>query len=982
MSNPTPDEASFILQVSATETDGQTWETVRQWALTNGYDIGAANGRGRLPVHQVTWYDAVKWCNARSERSGVDPVYFTDENHQHVYRTGQRDLSPAHVAWSGRGFRLPTEREWEFACRAGTTSRYYWGTFERTHPINRSYAASHQWGYDEVNGNPLPVAGRKPNAFGLYDMSGNVDEWCWDWWNGRGQPDAEEPLGPRSGFARILKGGGFGMDRTFASADRHVTAPGYRSLDAGFRIVTRHPDPPSLPPETEERRIRPASAPVSEPAAIAIFDLLKPDDPRLDEAWLSLRQGDAEKALSAWRDVFLASVTAAPLQTRPLPDGGDAVRRWRAWHRKGEPMQFFGPGQPRHRNWLGDARELAGAAAADLDGDAIDIWSWMISEYATRHKRQFDALTIPERQQPTVEGGADPAWFERSIGMGGGQGLRWLDMLHDLLRAQPAIADRIPPDALAHLARMIVEDDIPLGLVDSRSPIPNQFIGNAIGLMMQACILDMFRDAGGWEAAGILRMEQALQSHMPDGANLEASLNYTWGVVDKIDAVLPFYASRSIRPPWMDQAEDVRDGVIRMYTALLMPNGAIPSIGNLAYSPARASRRFLTWDRVHSLPDLHAAVNAVYRNSGDGPGMTSTALPYAGYYVMRNGWKQTHDYLLLQAGRPGAGHAHADSNAIHLYADGRHWLIDGGPASYGPGPLPDHQKSEYLAFNRLLRSSRAANTVVVDDRSQVLQGKADPLVPYTEPAPNRWYAGIDVDYAEGVFDGIYRDDTEEGVPAVHYRQVLYLKPMQAWAVIDTVIGGESAEQLWHLPPPCPDGVNDALCPGIAAENVLIDSTARTVRVRDHLNRQLTLRHAGSARPHYRTRFGETEPLRGWSAIDGTKERLPTVQISAAWPTGVPLVTLIATGDGGELEETTTGEELELVWQRRGFRCNLRIQAAESTRPHLRLELTGQGVRTEAVLPPSGNGHIIREEQGIRKTGVIAIPSGADQEPSS
>ena len=195
----------------------ELWREIRNWGLANGYaDMPLGQGEGaRHPVHSIDWYAAVKWCNARSEKEGLLPVYYTDASH----RTMDLDLQNDFVLWTANGYRLPTEAEWEKAARGGLVANQYpsgqgmtgsdsnyngsGDPFETgTTPVG--FYDSQQWTSYIIN---------RANGFGLYDMGGNISEMCWDWldagWYSTADAVIPDSRGPQGGNVRVARGGAF-----------------------------------------------------------------------------------------------------------------------------------------------------------------------------------------------------------------------------------------------------------------------------------------------------------------------------------------------------------------------------------------------------------------------------------------------------------------------------------------------------------------------------------------------------------------------------------------------------------------------------------------------------------------------------------------------------------------------------------------------------------------------------------------------------
>jgi len=216
----------------STSVTGTQWESVRVWAAGNSYsDLPEGESKAEIhPVHSMTWYAAVKWCNARSEMENLTPCYTVDGGQ--IYRTGDRDDVVCN--WNANGYRLPTQPEWEMAARAGQSSLYPWGnTISHNQANYVAYSSDGTTNYysDDLASRPdgadntlfhpdydsglepytSPVGSFPANGYGLHDLVGNVWQWCWDW-EGAETPSGTDPRGPATGSYRVLRGGSWKHD--------------------------------------------------------------------------------------------------------------------------------------------------------------------------------------------------------------------------------------------------------------------------------------------------------------------------------------------------------------------------------------------------------------------------------------------------------------------------------------------------------------------------------------------------------------------------------------------------------------------------------------------------------------------------------------------------------------------------------------------------------------------------------------------------
>ncbi|MCL2210864.1 MAG: formylglycine-generating enzyme family protein [Treponema sp.] len=202
--------------------------TQKEFHEITGFNNSTFKG-DKLPVDMVSWFEAVEYCNALSKKERLKPAY---------------EISKEEVIWdrSANGYRLPTEAEWEYASRAGTVTPFFTGNNITTSQAN--YDGNWPYGDNprgEYRRKFIDVGSFSPNQWGIYDMQGNVWEWCWDWFGSYGEKDQENPAGVSGGSTRVQRGGSWGSTgKELRSAFRRSYYPNERVISAGFRVARNY----------------------------------------------------------------------------------------------------------------------------------------------------------------------------------------------------------------------------------------------------------------------------------------------------------------------------------------------------------------------------------------------------------------------------------------------------------------------------------------------------------------------------------------------------------------------------------------------------------------------------------------------------------------------------------------------------------------------------------------------------------------------
>ena len=854
----------------------EQWDAISLWALAHGYsDLPEGKNLGKQPVGNITWFDALKFCNAASELAGLQPVYRLADGS--VYRTGRCE-HPILYSGAQTGYRLPTSEEWEIACRAGTDTLYYWGD-----SIDPDYA----WFSvgDSENLTTRPVGLLKPNAYGLFDMSGNAYEWCFD--------TIRDHL-------RVLRGGSVALDSVITSSFVTFTGPDYFCFETSLRPVSETlsaPDFENLAQQSGhwgETRTQPLRLPDrnDQPLALRLAAALGNTKPAQKIRAL-VDNGQYSQALEAYKtrlDEILSTEKnhlPAYLIDRSRPE---SVRKTMEqftsdspWH--GEAHQCDTPSPLTAAFWYSETKEEV----------YFTQFLVILESLVTRQKAEYDVLEDRLLNAKQIVPQAWK-WF-----MGFDNSTQALTVLMSLILLHDhGVFDRIPAKLLAQTSLFLLQDSLYTMLKDGRANVPNQKT-HVMEILFQ--LSKNHPDFLWYDMIKTLATEQ-LQSLFdriiyPDGTCLEQAFNYNGGVVRNFKDLRRDFPEI----PLADSTELLVRNLSRMLEVTRIPASGHPAVGTTGFltppdlrDPAvlqeyRETKLYPNHSDEESFfpwPDRDRMLQCMMGDLSDPPKFTSVYFPYNAQAVLRDGFAWDDQYFFFYAPRKGSGHSVENVNEIFFFDYGRPMLINAGACSYGfRNHMDDDQVEIMPQLDHYQHNSYGRNTVLVDGTSQSRLKEGDSCVfeKYPTAAGNKFYHGVNFLYVEGNYqDGYYSSDTVH-----HQREIFYYKPSGIFFILDNLTDDRphTYTQNWGFMPQIPlrysmeqTGANQAW--GFADNEIRMDENTSRIFTSQVGAPNIFLYQFSNFPLRYTRNRGELNPAQGWISPEIGGRRLPKTDIHTHW----------------------------------------------------------------------------------------------------
>ncbi len=996
----------------------KVWRKLYSWAVDRGYELSPGSSEeDNTPVYNISWYDAVKFCNALSEYANREPVYYTDETKTGVYRKGKLDLDASCVKWESNGYRLPTEAEWEYACRAGTDTVYFWGD-----DLESPERYEHCYENACVNGrgvSVMPVAQLKPNPWGFHDISGNALEWCWDWYGEYDPQKLNDPHGPEQGLWRIMRGGSVALDSEVTSSYRHFVYPWFRIYDVGMRISSSNTEaesPLQLVKDLESGQVPRESGPDISESAVArrLAESLDLSFPGLEKVAALYRQGKYKEMMLEFRKFFIDYSKAHPVkikQEKYLPELRERFLEHQDRINVYELCDFSTFAK------TSIARFMNGLCNHYFDtGNPQDLADFMTfaRQIAAYRKYDFDQLN----------------WQTRTIFIAWNMGMGFV--IPEIIHEMAFIAEKLPENHMELLLPEVLAETVAYSYLltcrwvkDNRSgAAPNQIIHTAEIVISYAANYPYVKNSRELLNLAVRNIGFMTSSgFLPDGGDLERAFGYNGGVL------FPFKEAYESLPEEVRlQLADVKEKIWmrhRFLYSIVQPFSGFPATGTAGtyhtgdifrdrqvletlkkqmldkYLPVNRPKHPLATAQFRE-PAFERINNWLFGDcSTPPPAFTSIAFPYPGYYVMRNGWSVFSAYAMLIGSRPGRGHSVEDYNSLNIICHGRNFLLGGGAQSYGHlGWIVEDQKEYFEQVDDYARTSWSRNTIQVDGWGQLtppVNSKS-----YPNPAENRWHTGENFDFGEGWFKNGYGEkDNNAKIPVTHNRQVIFVREIPMWIVIDRMHGDGSPHSftnVWNFQPEmhCPEAevskqTIQSYVAGFREDEVICNSEQKSISTRDPDAPNVELFTFCKSEVKIEKFYGQLDPARGWHAPSIPGRRYPKVDTHTTWQgedkVNIAVTAIIPseTADSKvkEKRDISTGDiigfEIKLT-DGKTIACLNSPKAAELEYGKVRIKCRGLVVYGESgmVLDDAENNSYVfipGNDGTVRQTAGIEVPKG-------
>lgn len=860
---------SAQLYMNAVPVTKRSWTVLRAAARSFGYtDLPSGGNEGQQPVGNVNWYEAVKFCNALSELAGLEPCYLLENGG--VYRVGNQ--IPRCVTSAG-GYRLPFSREWESAYRGSTKTSHYWG--DTPDPKYAWFTTG-----KSTDLRVHPVAQLTPNEYGLYDMSGNISEWCSD--TDRGE-------------LRVLRGGSVALDSVISGDFEALTLPEYSVYETGFRPASAASDAPDVddladrfPPTTEEKRT--PQYPSREPRILAERLDRCVNDSEFGAAFHALiREKKYMPALELFRERLGECLSKLkrgdPLKAFQMDRAGAE----KEYETLPPDAPFFGEEGTVKRviptEFLSFYRDFG-------DEKYLRRFFVLLDSLVFRQKAEYDAM---EQRLLNVKQITYQAWiwfmgFDNSTQAGSVVDGLWA--LREIGRFS-----LLDPVLAARTALFLMDDSLSAMLKDQRFNVPNQRIHVLERLYLLGSAFPDFRiSAYVTEYTRATIGKHFLTVLYPDGTSLEQAFNYNGSVVRDFLSLREKYPELR----FSEETERTVRYLSRMLDSTRLPTGGLPGLGTCSCPvppDLRDARKRKAWfSGLKPEPRIPWA-------DRDAPAFQNVHFPYNGQSVLRTGFGTDDVYLFHYAPRKGSGHAAGNVNTLTFYAYGRALLINAGANSYGfPTFRCREQYDLYEELDRYQSETPGWNCVLVDGSGQSRLRLGDTCVAekYPDTDGNRWYEDEFLVYTEGKYSDGY--DADENVR--HHREILWDRKDGLFFILDSMVSKKDHvyTQCWHLPPQIehPADPQHAPVEGFSPEDRHVDPKLGRFWTSEPGRPNLFLYTVCPDGPEYTFPCGQLGPAAGWYSPTIPGRRYPKQDVRVHWKggpgTGVCLTVLTASPD--------------------------------------------------------------------------------------